>query len=94
MKEYHLIDLITGESHGGFATLNGARQYALEEGLRCWQILKASYGLKRTTAQIKSCLVATTSGCCAAADTKIATTSGCSAAAADATRGTAANFPD
>ena len=40
MKEYHLIDRTTGESHGGFATLNGARQYALEEGLRCWQIFK------------------------------------------------------
>jgi hypothetical protein len=40
MKEYHLIDLTTGESHGGFATLNGARQYAREEGLRSWQIFK------------------------------------------------------
>ena len=27
-SEYHLIDLATGVSHGGFETLTGARQYA------------------------------------------------------------------
>ena len=26
MEEYHLIDLTTGESHGGFANLAGARE--------------------------------------------------------------------
>jgi hypothetical protein len=32
-SEYHLINLATGVSHGGFATLAGARQCARERGL-------------------------------------------------------------
>ena len=32
-SEYHLIDLSTGVSHGGFETLTGARQCAREKGL-------------------------------------------------------------
>ena len=37
-SEYHLIDLGTGVSHGGFETLIGARQCASEKGLRAWDI--------------------------------------------------------
>ena len=36
--EYHLIDLGTGVSHGGFESLAGARQCACEKGLRAWDI--------------------------------------------------------
>ena len=35
-SEYHLIDLATGVSHGGFETLTGARQYAAEKSLLAW----------------------------------------------------------
>jgi hypothetical protein len=37
-SEYHLIDLATGLSHGGFVTLTGARQRAREKGLPAWDI--------------------------------------------------------
>ena len=37
-SEYHLIDLTTGVSHGGFETLTGARQSAREMGLSAWDI--------------------------------------------------------
>ena len=37
-SEYHLINLATGVSHGGFETLSGARQRAREEGLTAWDI--------------------------------------------------------
>ena len=37
-SEYHLIDLSTGVSHGGFETLTGARQCAREKGLAAWDI--------------------------------------------------------
>ena len=37
-SEYHLIDLATGVSHGGFETLPGARQYAGEKSLMAWDI--------------------------------------------------------
>jgi hypothetical protein len=37
-SEYHLIDLSTGVSHGGFETLTGARQCAREKGLVAWDI--------------------------------------------------------
>lgn len=36
--DYHLIDLTTGRSHGGFATLEGARQYARAEGVAAYEI--------------------------------------------------------
>ena len=36
--EYHLIDIITGESHGGFVSLDAARISAREAGLLAWQI--------------------------------------------------------
>ena len=35
-SEYHLINLATGVSHGGFETLSGARQCAREKGLQAW----------------------------------------------------------
>ena len=38
VSEYHLIDLMTGVSHGGFDTLTGARQSAREKGLPAWDI--------------------------------------------------------
>jgi hypothetical protein len=37
-SEYHLIDLATGVSHGGFASLAGARQCAREKDLPAWDI--------------------------------------------------------
>ena len=37
-SEYHLINLATGVSLGGFDTLSGARQGAREEGLAAWDI--------------------------------------------------------
>lgn len=37
-SEYHLIDLITGESHGGFCDLKAARDWARGEGLSAWDI--------------------------------------------------------
>jgi hypothetical protein len=36
--EYHLIDLSTGFSHGGFESLSGARQFAREKALQAWDI--------------------------------------------------------
>lgn len=37
-KEYHLICLLTGESHGGYDTLEDARYSARMTGLQSWQI--------------------------------------------------------
>jgi hypothetical protein len=37
-SEYHLIDLTTGVSHGGFETLTGAQQSSREKGLSAWDI--------------------------------------------------------
>ena len=37
-SEYHLIDLATGRSEGGFETLAGARQGAREKSLAAWDI--------------------------------------------------------
>ena len=37
-SEYHLIDLTSGVSQGGFETLAGARQSAREQGLSAWDI--------------------------------------------------------
>jgi len=36
--EYHLLDLGTGVSHGGFVSLEAARTIARERGLTSWQI--------------------------------------------------------
>lgn len=43
-KEYHLICLLTGESHGGYDTLEDARDAAQMTGLQSWQIF---YGNRR-----------------------------------------------
>ena len=37
-REYHLIGLAVGISHGGFESLAGARQFARQEGLPAWDI--------------------------------------------------------
>jgi hypothetical protein len=36
--EYHLIDLATGLSHGGFRSLEAARKYARDEAMGAWDI--------------------------------------------------------
>ena len=40
--EYHLIDLAYGVSHGGFRSLEAARQYAHEEELIAWDIFRGN----------------------------------------------------
>jgi hypothetical protein len=45
--EYHLIDLATGLSHGGFQSLEAARQYAREEGLIAWDIFHGNLHVER-----------------------------------------------
>ena len=46
-REYHLICRMSGESHGGFETLAGARQYAREEGLSAWDIFQGNRLVER-----------------------------------------------
>ena len=45
-NEYHLIDIGTGESHGGFISLEAARLGAMERGLRSWQIFRGNLRLE------------------------------------------------
>jgi hypothetical protein len=45
--EYHLIDLATGLSHGGFQSLEAARQYAREEDLIAWDIFHGNLHVER-----------------------------------------------
>jgi hypothetical protein len=40
-KEYHLVDLLTGESLGGFVTLAAAREEARAVGLARWEFSRA-----------------------------------------------------
>ena len=47
-SEYHLIDLATGLSHGGFASLAGARQCAREKDLPAWVSSMAMFGSSTT----------------------------------------------
>jgi hypothetical protein len=47
-SEYHLIDLSTGVSHGGFETLTGARRCAREKGLRPGISSTAMFGSSTT----------------------------------------------
>jgi hypothetical protein len=47
IQEYHLICRTTGESHGGFESLAGARQYAREEDLKTWDILYGNLLVER-----------------------------------------------
>ncbi len=42
-NEYHLINLTSGVSHGGFETLAGARQAAREKGLPAWDIFHGNF---------------------------------------------------
>jgi hypothetical protein len=46
-SEYHLIDLATGVSHGGFASLAGARQCAREKDLPAWDIFHGDVRIPR-----------------------------------------------
>ena len=46
-KEYHLVDLLTGESLGGFATLAAAREEARAAGLTSWNIFQANVRIER-----------------------------------------------
>ena len=46
-QEYHLICRTTATSHGGFATLAGARQYAREEALEAWDIFHGNLLVER-----------------------------------------------
>jgi hypothetical protein len=45
--EYHLICRVSGESHGGFETLEGARQYVRDEGLKAWDIFHGNLLVER-----------------------------------------------
>ena len=45
--EYHLIDLATGLSHGGFRSLEAARQYARDEELIAWDIFRGNVLVER-----------------------------------------------
>jgi hypothetical protein len=49
-REYHLICRVSGESHGGFETLSGARQYAREERLEGWDIFLGNRLVERREA--------------------------------------------
>jgi hypothetical protein len=47
LKEYHLVDLLTGESLGGFASLAGARDEARAAGLMRWDIFRGNVRIER-----------------------------------------------
>jgi hypothetical protein len=49
-REYHLIDLAVGISHGGFESLAGARQFARQEGLPAWDDAGSAAGGLRENA--------------------------------------------
>jgi hypothetical protein len=46
-KEYHLVDLLTGESLGGFVSLAGARDEARAAGLTRWDIFQGNLRIER-----------------------------------------------
>jgi hypothetical protein len=46
-KEYHLVDLLTGESLGGFVTLAAAREEARAAGLTSWDIFQGNARIER-----------------------------------------------
>ena len=46
-KEYHLVDLLTGESLGGFVTLAAAREEARAAGLTSWDIFQGNVRIER-----------------------------------------------
>jgi len=45
--EYHLIDIVTGESHGEFVSLEAARLEARELGLAAWDIFHGNVRVER-----------------------------------------------
>ena len=45
--EYHLLDIVTGESHGGFVSLEAARLEARELGLAAWDIFHGNLRVER-----------------------------------------------
>jgi hypothetical protein len=45
--EYHLIDLATGLSHGGFRFLEAARVYARKEAMVAWDIFRGNAHVER-----------------------------------------------
>jgi hypothetical protein len=47
LKEYHLVDLLTGESFGGFVSLAGARDEARAYGLMRWAIFRGNVRIER-----------------------------------------------
>ncbi len=47
VSDYHLVDLATGRSHGGFKSLTAARQYAREEAMLAWQIFRGNVCIER-----------------------------------------------
>ena len=46
-KEYHLVDLLTGESLGGFSSLTGAWEEARDSGLTSWDIFRGNVHIER-----------------------------------------------
>jgi hypothetical protein len=46
-KEYHLIELYTGISHGAFVDLAGARKYARDENFAGWDIFKGNTRIEK-----------------------------------------------
>jgi hypothetical protein len=50
--EYHLIDLTYGVSHGGFRSLEAARQYAREECLIAWDIFHGNVRVESSPEQL------------------------------------------
>jgi hypothetical protein len=46
-NEYHLVDLLTGESLGGFTTLAAARDEARASGLTRWDIFRGNLHIER-----------------------------------------------
>jgi len=45
--EYHLIDLASGLSHGGFPSLEAARLHAQEEAVIAWDIFRGNLRIER-----------------------------------------------
>lgn len=45
--EYHLIDLASGLSHGGFPSLEAARRHAQEEAVIAWDIFRGNLHIER-----------------------------------------------
>ena len=57
-KEYHLVDLLTGESLGGFVTLAAAREEARAAGLTSWDIFQTNVRIERHDPGVDDSIVA------------------------------------